>query len=88
MDEPAYSEGGAIFKKLEIVRCFILDYSSFLKFLCISKKKIKKNTKKNLKANPVRPLKKKKSILRQCYNDPTRPLKILRGTNITSPPGR
>jgi len=60
MDEPAYSEGGAIFKKLEIVRCFILDYSSFLKFLCTYKKTCGKKKKKKEK--------KKKYILRQCYN--------------------
>jgi len=51
-----YSKGGANFKKLEMARCFNLDYSSFLKFLCTSKKKLwEKERKKKRK-------KKKKEI--------------------------
>jgi len=45
-----YLEEGANFKKLEIVLCFILDYTSFLKLLCISEEKKfgeKKINKKN-----------------------------------------
>jgi len=34
-----YSEEGANLNKLEIVQCFILNYTSFLKLLCISEKK-------------------------------------------------
>jgi len=29
---------GGKFQKLEILKCFILDYTSFLKLLCISEK--------------------------------------------------
>jgi len=35
-----YTKGGANFKNLETVRCGISDFNSFLKFLCILKKKI------------------------------------------------
>jgi len=34
-----YSKGGANFKKMEMVRCFIFDLKFFLKFLCISTEK-------------------------------------------------
>jgi len=40
-----YSERGANFKKLEMVRCFILDFLFFLKFVCITKKKCKRKKK-------------------------------------------
>jgi len=41
-----YLEVGANFKKLEALRCFVLDYTSFLKFLGISKKIEEKKKKK------------------------------------------
>jgi len=58
-----YLEEGANFKKLEKIQCFIFDYTSFLKFLCISKKNWEKKKKIII-------------ILRQSNNDPARPLII------------
>jgi len=40
---------GGKLKKIEIVQCFILDYTFFPFFLCISKKNGKKNKKKKKK---------------------------------------
>jgi len=61
-----YSEVGANLKKMEKVRRFVSDYTSFLKILCIFEKFLeeKEKEKKNI------------YILRQSYNGPTRPLKI------------
>jgi len=55
---------GGKLKKLGIIRCFILDRTFFLNFLCIFEEKKKwEKEKKNI------------YIARQCYNGPARPLK-------------
>jgi len=60
-----YTKGGANFKKLEMVRCFISDFNSFLNFSCILEKKFLKKKEK-----------KKEKINKKSYNGPARPLKI------------